>query len=65
MQLKWISGIALAFLLPMVNASDEKSLDVNELDTNVVFKPASCPYKSAKGDKLAMHYVSGTCSRHV
>ncbi|KDQ21692.1 hypothetical protein BOTBODRAFT_26123 [Botryobasidium botryosum FD-172 SS1] len=54
MQLKWISGLVLAVLLPLASANSQ---DVDELSVKVDYLPTDCPVKTEKGDKVEMHYT--------
>ena len=49
--LKWLSVLALA---AFASAADT---DVPELVIDKTYVPADCTVKSAKGDKISVHYV--------
>ena len=57
--LKWLSVLALAIFAA---AADVASTDVPELVIDKTYIPADCPVRSAKGDKIRVHYVGGVSS---
>ena len=55
--LKWLSVLALT---AFAAAADAPNTDVPELVIDKTYVPTDCTVKSAKGDKIRVHYVSVT-----